>query len=136
MKSQRILVIDDSEIVLERIKMALDSEGYDVVTTTQPVGNARHLRSCDLVIIDFHMPGIDGATVVASLREALVGGTRACHFYLYTSDPNAARAYALHGFDGSFTFKGDEAALVPQVKAAFRRVAMQHLAQKLKTPRG
>ncbi|MET0593923.1 MAG: response regulator, partial [Polyangiaceae bacterium] len=54
---RHILVIDDSEVLLSRIKKALVDDGHMVTTTTQTVGNARHLATCDLVIIDYHMPG-------------------------------------------------------------------------------
>jgi serine/threonine protein kinase len=131
---RRILVIDDSEVMLGRIRAALEAEGYDVVTTTRAVGNARHIATCDLVIIDYHMPGIDGGTVIQSLRSARDSGgggaERACLFYLYTSDPQIAGIYQKLGFDGVLTDKGDEAALVKQVKAVFRIVAMRSLRKK------
>jgi|SRR5580698_980353 two-component system OmpR family response regulator len=113
----RILVIDDSEVVLSRIKTALTAEGYEVTTTTQAVGNARHIPNHDLVIIDFHMPGIDGGTVVQSLRRA-GGEHHNCLFYLYSSD--ATLKHDEMGFDGLLSEKGDEEALVRQVRAIVR----------------
>ncbi|MGK4006783.1 response regulator [Sorangium sp. So ce1036] len=116
----RILVVDDSEIVLMRIRVELSSAGYDVVTTTQLVGTARHLRGCDLVIIDLHMPGLDGSQIVSSLRSAVPAGEAPPLFYLYTTDAAAGRRYAELGFDGVFGKKGDLLALTPQVQAALR----------------
>ncbi|WP_437571735.1 response regulator [Sorangium sp. So ce542] len=116
----RILVIDDSEIVLMRIRVELSSAGYDVVTTTQLVGTARHLRGCDLVIIDFFMPGLDGGAVLRSLKAAVPAGERPPLFYLYTTDAKAGAKYAELGFDGVFGRKGDLLALTPQVEAALR----------------
>ena len=69
-QGHRILVIDDSEVMLARNKKALVADGHTVTTTAQTVGNARHLASCDLVIIDYHMPGIDGLAVQQQLRGA------------------------------------------------------------------
>ena len=133
----RILVIDDSDVMLGRIRAALEAEGYDVVTTTRAVGNARHIATCDLVVIDYHMPGIDGGTVIQSLRSARgsgsaggAGSEHACLFYLYTSDPAIAKDYQKLGFDGVLTDKGDEAALVKQVKAVFRIVQMRSMRKK------
>jgi len=120
----RILVIDDSEVVLSRIKSALVAEGYEVTTTTQAVGNARHIPSSDLVIIDFHMPGIDGGTVVQSLRRA-AGETHQCLFYLYSSD--ATLKHDEMGFDGLLSDKGDEDALVRQVRAIVRTTQLKAL---------
>ncbi|GAC1535825.1 MAG: hypothetical protein NVS3B10_28740 [Polyangiales bacterium] len=127
---RRILVIDDSEVMLSRIKQVLVGEGFEVVTTTQAVGNARHLRNVDLVIIDFHMPGIDGGTVIQSLRSATQSLDHACQFYLYTSDPTVAKDWAKLGFDGAFGNKGDQTMLVKDVKAVFRMMQMRQLKKK------
>ena len=116
--------------MLGRIRGALEAEGYDVVTTTRAVGNARHIATCDLVIIDYHMPGIDGGTVIQSLRSARTSREHQCLFYLYTSDPQIAKDYQKLGFDGVLTDKGDESALVKQVKAVFRIVQMRSMRKK------
>jgi serine/threonine-protein kinase len=134
---RRILVIDDSEVMLTRIRRALEADGYDVTTTTRAVGNARHIPTSDLVVIDYHMPGIDGGTVIASLKAAVTRrgpDAPACLFYLYTSDPVIAKDYARHGFDGSFTDKGNEEALVRQVRAVFRVLQMRALQKRVKPP--
>src|SRR6185436_3265500 len=60
----KLLVIDDSELVLERVKARLQRESYEVTTTSEPVGAVRHLLLCDLVIVDFHMPGMNGSEVL------------------------------------------------------------------------
>jgi CheY-like chemotaxis protein len=122
---RRILVIDDSEVMLNRIRAALEAEGHETITTTRAVGNARHILSCDLAIIDYHMPGIDGGTVIQSLRSAAPAGSHSCLFYLYTSDPVIAKDHQKLGFDGVFTEKGNESALVRQVRALFRMAAMR-----------
>jgi serine/threonine-protein kinase len=127
---RRILVIDDSEVMLSRIKAALANEGYDVVTTTQAVGNARHIPNCDLVIIDYHMPGIDGGTVIRSLKSAAHGMDDPPLFYLYTSDPTVAKKHAELGFDGVFGSKGDQTVLVRDVKAVFRMLQMRAMKKK------
>jgi serine/threonine-protein kinase len=129
---RRILVIDDSVVMLDRIRRALEAEGHDVVTTTNAVGNARHIPTCDLVVIDYHMPGIDGATVIQSLRNAATSSGHSCRFYLYTSDPVVAKSHQKLGFDGVFSDKGDEVALVKQVRAVFRMLQMRAMQRKPK----
>ena len=127
---RKILVIDDSEVMLTRIKRVLEAEGYDVSTTSRAVGNARYIPSTDLCIIDYHMPGIDGGTVISSLKSATESGGHACLFYLYTSDPKVAQDYQRLGFDGSLGDKGNEEALVRQVRAVFRMLQMRALKKK------
>jgi two-component system, OmpR family, response regulator len=114
----KILVIDDSEVVLGRIRRVLDQAGFEVVTTTQTVGAARHLRGADLVILDYHMPGMTGQAVAESLRAAALAVGMTPDIYLYTSDPMISRS--LPGFEGCFAKKGDDDALLAQVDAAFR----------------
>lgn len=117
---KRILVIDDSQVMLDRIQVALIGASFDVVTTTQIVGNARYLATCDLVLVDYHMPGLDGAQVVASMRASTSRQKNKCLLYLYTFDDSIARNYRKLGFDGVFASKGDEQALTRQVVSLFR----------------
>jgi DNA-binding NarL/FixJ family response regulator len=126
---RHILVIDDSEVLLSRIKKALVEDGHMVTTTTQTVGNARHLATCDLVIIDYHMPGINGLAVLQAMRAAAAHLDHEPLFYLYTSDRHVSGTYADLGFDGAFP-KGDETVLVQQVRAVFRLSQIRALAQK------
>ena len=102
------------------MRRALEAEGHRVTTTAQTVGAARFLVDCDLAIIDFHMPGIDGGSVMESFRAATRGSGRTCLFYLYTADPVVAREFARLGFDGAFSEKGDDAALQRQIRGALR----------------
>jgi DNA-binding NarL/FixJ family response regulator len=132
---ERILVIDDSEVVLSRIKIALISAGYEVITTTQTVGVARYLRGCSLAIIDYHMPGFNGGAVMSLFRSALEGSQHRPLFYLYTTDPEAAGNAAELGFDGYFSRKGDLSALAPQVKAALRLSKLARLTSNKPVPR-
>jgi eukaryotic-like serine/threonine-protein kinase len=122
---RHVLIIDDSQVILDNARRALEAEGYRVTTTTQTVGAARYLIDCDLALVDFHMPGFNGASVIESLRAAAASSNRSCLFYLYTSDPEVAKDYARVGFDGALTGKGDEDSLVRGVRAAFRVLQMR-----------
>jgi two-component system, NtrC family, sensor kinase len=129
----QILVIDDSERVLAQVEERLSFDGYQVITTTQTTGNARHLRTVDLVIIDFHMPGIDGGSVAESLRRAFTEKSAAL-LYVYTSDDKVAADYAKYGFDGAFTHKGNYDVLAAQVRAAFRLIRTRAAREKMGIP--
>jgi DNA-binding NarL/FixJ family response regulator len=129
MAKGRILFIDDSEVILARVAAVLSANGYEVKTTTRTVGNAGLVLTCDLVIVDYHMPGFDGVEVMRGLRAALPPG-HPCLFYVYTSDPDVAAAYGRLGFDGALTGKGDEMSLLAQMDMAFRRLSMRKLKQQ------
>ena len=123
----KILVIDDSEVMLTRIKRALLGEGYDVIATSQIVGNARYLPKCDLVILDYHMPGLDGRAVLDSLKAVASTTETSCRFYLYTSDPALCGRSAELGFDGVLAKKGDMDALTHQLRTLFRTWSIRSL---------
>ena len=130
MANERILVIDDSSAVLAQIKGRLTEEGFDVITTTETVGTARYLRECMLVIIDYHMPGINGEAVLESLRTAAENSGADPKFYLYTSDGSLAGGYRQLGFDGSFTNKRDVEVLARQVNSLFRLLRLRAMRKK------
>lgn len=134
MKGGKILIIDDSWVVLESVRASLVASGYTVRVTTEAEAAVKMTSWAELVIVDFHMPAIDGAALLPSLRAA-VGGESTCFFYLYTSDPDVARKYEAYGFDGGFLRKGDGKALGPQVEAAFRTIHLRKLAGSLRAGR-
>ncbi len=103
-------------------------------TTTSSDVAERLVKSSDLAIIDFHMPGLNGTELVGILRRA-AESVSSCLFYLYTSDRDEASRYTEHGFDGAFLKKGDEAALVPQVEAVFRTVRLRRLTDRIRKGR-
>jgi CheY-like chemotaxis protein len=129
-----IVVVDDSWLILEKIRDSLRNVGYEVRITTSPATASSYCRSADLAIVDFHMPQMNGAAAVRHLRAGLPAGQR-CEFYLYTSDRDVAAKYQEHGFDGAFLRKGDEEALLPQVEAVFRTIKMRKLAAELRRSR-
>jgi two-component system, NarL family, nitrate/nitrite response regulator NarL len=128
-----IVVIDDSYLILDRIRERLSAEGYRVRTTTGQGAAMKLVQTADLAIIDFHMPGVDGAEMLLSLRDGHPQSP--CLYYLYTSDREVATRYDELGFDGAFLRKGEEAALVSQVEAVLRTIRMRKLAQKLRDER-
>jgi CheY-like chemotaxis protein len=71
-RQPKIVVIDDSEIVLEVAKGALEGAGYDVVTHDRPAGCVALIlhEKPDLVLMDVNMPGLGGDTIVSVLAKA------------------------------------------------------------------
>jgi CheY-like chemotaxis protein len=71
-RKPKIVVIDDSEIVLEVTKGALEGAGYDVVTHDRPAGCVALIlhEKPELVLMDVNMPGLGGDTIVSVLGKA------------------------------------------------------------------
>ena len=68
-----VLVVDDSEVVLELTKVALEKAGYRVVTRDRPSGSvAAILRDKpDIVLLDVNMPSLAGDVIAKILVRAM-----------------------------------------------------------------
>ena len=73
MTKQKILIIDDSELVLIMAKDALLGAGYDVFTATNGIEANSYIFSTnsrpDLIILDIMMPLLDGNKKAKILKE-------------------------------------------------------------------
>jgi DNA-binding response OmpR family regulator len=73
MSGKKILVIDDSELVLAMASDALKSAGYEVFTATNGIEANSYIFSTtnrpDLIIIDIMMPLLDGNKKAKILKE-------------------------------------------------------------------
>lgn len=69
---KRILSIDDEPAILDCLVKALSTQGYEVVSTTDPDEGLRILReegNLDLVTLDIRMPGRSGFEVYREYRK-------------------------------------------------------------------
>ena len=67
----RILVVDDEPVNVQLLEFLLKTTGYDNVTSTLDPRQvvALHLKHrFDLIILDLHMPGMDGFDVMEALK--------------------------------------------------------------------
>lgn len=68
----KILVVDDDSDSAQTLVMALENSGYaDVTATSDPkaVHGLHHEHNYDLILLDLHMPGMDGFQVMEGLKE-------------------------------------------------------------------
>lgn len=121
-----ILCFDDSEAVLSLMTLVLTARGHRVHTAQTVREAAAVVASCDLVVIDFHMPQIEAADTLRLLRSLARGAGRTL-FYLYTSDTSIARTFKELGYDGAFSSKGEITLLPAQVDVAARRLRLRQL---------
>jgi two-component system alkaline phosphatase synthesis response regulator PhoP len=72
MEKQKILIVDDSELVLAMARDALEDSGYDVFTATNGIEANSYIFSKnkpDLIILDVMLPMLDGNKKAKLLRE-------------------------------------------------------------------
>ena len=68
----RTLVIDDDQAVCRRLRGWLAADGYEVATFTRPPAGLEHARreSCELALVDLHLPDADGVEIITRLQAA------------------------------------------------------------------
>ncbi len=68
----RILIVDDEEMITELLSEHLSEEGYEVYTANSAVRGLELLpKNPDLMILDINMPGMDGLTFLRNVRDHL-----------------------------------------------------------------
>ncbi len=69
--THRVLIADDNDQVRALIAAVLGSEGYELrhAADGQAILDDLARRPPDLFILDLHMPGIDGLTILATIRS-------------------------------------------------------------------
>lgn len=67
----RILIVDDDTDLVQILAKALESEGYEVHSASEPAAGLDKARQVkpDLIILDYHMPGASGAHLFESFRR-------------------------------------------------------------------
>ena len=93
--AMRILIVDDQAFNIAVISGMLREAGYeDIISTRDPrsVPEACAAERPDLVLLDFHMPGMTGLDVLGSISR-LIHGAESLPVLVVTSDPTAQRRY-------------------------------------------
>ncbi len=69
---EKILIVDDEKDFLDIMAERIRLRGMDVSTTTSSENALKMVdeESCDVVIMDFMMPGMDGFKTLKALKES------------------------------------------------------------------
>jgi two-component system response regulator RegX3 len=121
--NELILVVDDTEAILDAVTDALAAEGYRVEGASDGLAalEAASTESFDLVILDLMLPGLAGTEVCRRLRaESTVP-----IIMLTARDAEADRVLGLEiGADDYITKPYSEVELLSRVRAILRRRAL------------
>ena len=73
MPKNKILLIDDSQTILNDISRKLTDAGYEVIVQNKALGSSQIIinQKPDLVILDVNMPTFSGPDLLQTLREGL-----------------------------------------------------------------
>ena len=119
----RILVVDDSETVVNFLRMILESEKYEVDTALDGTGGLAkvHRSLPDVIITDSIMPGMDGFSFLHALRAD--PATEAVPVIMLTSgDPHDPDHIVRDPQPDAFVKKSsDFGPLLAEVRAALQR---------------
>ena len=66
-----ILIVDDESKIRRLLSSSLEAEGFDVAVADSAMSASEYLKNghCDLIILDYMMPEIDGMAFLAELRK-------------------------------------------------------------------
>ena len=68
---KRVLVVEDNDMNMQLVEFLLDEGGYAIVKAPsgeEAMAIARGGEQVDLILMDIHLPGIDGLSVVRELK--------------------------------------------------------------------
>lgn len=117
----RALLVDDSALLLSHLSQILDAQGLVLVVGTAADGrealDKADALEPDLVLMDLHMPHMNGLQATAILRRRLPGA----RIIIMTLDETpeseaAARAHGAHGFVGKTRMAKT---LTPEIRRVF-----------------
>ena len=116
----KILVVDDEEQILRAVRRALVARGYEVVTAADGEDALVEAEASmpDLVVLDLHLPGIDGMEVARRLRS----WTQIPILILSVREDESGKVQALDmGADDYLTKPFGVEELLARVRALLRR---------------
>ncbi len=130
MKPDRILIVDDEQIVCEGCRLCLCEEGYAVdVRQTGAAGmDAALTGTYDVVLLDMKLPDLDGMQILETFHKQ---GLSALVIVMtgFSSVQNAVQAMKLGAFDYlSKPFSDDELLLAVQKAMEHKRLREDNLA--------
>ena len=90
MSGRKILVVEDNDMNMQLVEFLLEEGGYDIVKATsgeEALALTRDGSAPDLILMDIHLPGMDGLSVVRAMK----GDTRTSRIPILALTAHAMR---------------------------------------------
>ena len=73
-RPQRVLVVEDNDMNMQLVEYLLEEGGYEIVKATSgeealSITRDASSKAPDLILMDIHLPGVDGLSVVRELKS-------------------------------------------------------------------
>jgi putative two-component system response regulator len=132
--AMRILIVDDQAFNIAVISGMLREAGYEDITSTRDPRSVPEVCAAerpDIVLLDFHMPGMTGLDVLGSIAH-LIHGAESLPVVLVTSDPTTQRRYdcLAAGARDFLTKPIDQIELLLRVRTHLLTRHLQHHAER------
>ena len=127
----KILIVDDDFSIVTLLEEILKREGHEVDSSCEAVDGMQKARALkpDLIILDFHMPGANGAHLFESLRRNQASRTTPILFMSGEASPEDILAEISDPENSQFLAK-------PVHIDDFRKAVRDLLARGKETPHG
>jgi CheY-like chemotaxis protein len=69
--SRKVLVVEDNDMNMQLVEYLLEEGGYEIVKATsgeEAISLTREGAAPDLILMDIHLPGMDGLSVVRAMK--------------------------------------------------------------------
>ena len=90
MSARKILVVEDNDMNMQLVEFLLEEGGYTIVKATsgeEALSLTRDGAAPDLILMDIHLPGMDGLSVVRAMK----GDTRTSRIPILALTAHAMR---------------------------------------------
>ncbi|MCW9048091.1 MAG: response regulator [Gammaproteobacteria bacterium] len=96
---KKILAVDDTEIMLDIIKLQLENEGYEVHTNTDPQVAMQRIASerFDLILLDIMMPDVNGLEILKFTKQQEINRFTPVVMLTANEDMNSVRDCLTNG---------------------------------------
>lgn len=117
-EGQRVLIVDDSALMLDMAKEALELAGYhvDIAQVLSQIADEDKLRTFDLILMDVMMPELQGDDVAVVLRDEIGGISAPIYLLSSLGEQELAQRARQAGIEGYISKRAGIDALVTQVR--------------------